>query len=149
MHGAVRWGTYWAAAVLAGLTLSVFAALRDYGPESAVRRFHQATLDGDEPGLQRVTKEEVRSTYVLRLRQELERLGREGARIRMGFVQKEMRVDRSTMAQIPSVIAEVRYYSPRGVQSIYWVLDHDPGGWVVNATETWNFPKRLSLQGSG
>lgn len=140
-----RWGAYGASAILSILTLAVFYALRDYGPESALRRFHQATIDQDLQALQRVCKEDVESPAVQRLLQHVSTLIRQGARIRMGFVHRENRQERvgGQTTTIPSVITEVRYYTAQGVQNIFWVLDHDPGGWVVNASETLSFPARL------
>lgn len=149
MVGAMeRWGSYVAAGILATLVLSVFGALRDYGPDSALRRFHQAAISGDDRALQSVTKQPVNSNAVQYLRDKLRALDYAGARIRMGEVRDETRIDTngSESVKVPSVITEVRYYVPGRIESIFWVVDHDPSGWVVNAYETVMFPvKRFGV----
>jgi len=147
-----RWGTYATAAVLAVVVLSVFGALRDYGPDSALRRFHQAAVSGDNKTLSRVSKQPIESDAVQYLRERLRRLDSAGARIRMGAVHSETRIDRvgTETVKVPSVVTEVRYYVPGHVESIYWVLDHDASGWLVNAYETAMFPaKRLGVGQAG
>ncbi len=147
-----RWGTYATAGVLTVVVLSVFGALRDYGPDSALRRFHQAAISGDDKTLRRVCKQPIESDVVLYLREKLRRLDFAGARIRMGVVHSETRIDTvgSDTVKVPSVVTEVRYYVPGRVESIYWVLDHDASGWLVNAYETAMFPsKRLGVGRAG
>lgn len=143
-----RLGPFIAAGTLSALVLGVFAVLRDYGPDSALRRFHQAAVSGDEQTLQRVCKQPVSSNAVGYLRAKLKSLDARGARIRMGAVHSETRVDTvgSTATKVPSVITEVRYYTPGRIETIYWVIDHEPSGWLVNAYETLMFPaKRLGV----
>ena len=141
-----------AAGILSTLVLSVFAALRDYGPDSALRRFHQAAISGDDRTFQRVSKQPIQSNAVALLREKLRLLDASGARIRMGVVHNETRIDSISgeSVKVPSVITEVRYYVPGRVESIYWVIDHDPSGWLVNAYETVMFPmKRLGVGARG
>lgn len=48
-----------ASGLLAAVTLTTFAVLRDYGPESAIRRFHEAIENGDARQLQAVSAQQV------------------------------------------------------------------------------------------
>lgn len=139
-------GAYLTAAILAGITLAVFGFLRDYGPESALLRFHQAAVANRTDALQRVCKDRVDSEAVAFLRARLDALNGQGAKIRMGLVHRETRIDsvNGQTAKVTSVVTEVRYYAAGRVENIFWVIDHEPGGWMVNAYETVLFPmKRL------
>jgi hypothetical protein len=49
------------AIVLAAVTFGVFFALQDYGPEGAVRRFHESIRREDSKALQEVLQEPVAS----------------------------------------------------------------------------------------
>ncbi|MDX2066454.1 MAG: hypothetical protein SFX74_11990 [Fimbriimonadaceae bacterium] len=55
------------ALVLATVTLGVFGALHDYGPEGAVRRFHEAIRRNDAKELQEVLQEPIASTEAQQL----------------------------------------------------------------------------------
>ncbi len=147
-----RWGAYITAGTLAAVVVTVFAALRDYGPDSALRRFHQAATGGDDGALQRVSKQRLDEDAMRYLRERLRRLDQAGARIAMGVVHAETRIDTidGQIVKVPSVVTEVRYYVPGRVESIYWVIDHEPSGWLVNAYETAMFPaKRLGVGRTG
>src|SRR5687767_14248067 len=56
------------AVILAAFTVGVFYILQNYGPESAVRRFHNAVAANDLDALARVIQEDVRSPAVRELR---------------------------------------------------------------------------------
>jgi hypothetical protein len=141
-------GAYIAAIALAALTLSVFGFLRDYGPESALLRFHQAAIANQTNALQRVCKDKADSEAVEILKSRLGALSAQGAKIRMGLVHRETRFDRvnGETVKVSSVVTEVRYYAPGRIENIFWVIDHEPAGWMVNAYETVLFPvKRLGV----
>lgn len=115
-----------ASALLSLLTLGVFFLLQDYGPESAVRRFHQAALADNDRELQRVTDQSIRSSSVKQLREFVSGLLTSGAKIQIG------RVERS-----PSqVLAEFRYYRRDGVYILIWYVKKTKSGWAVDAERT-------------
>jgi hypothetical protein len=143
-----RIGSYAAAGLVASLTLAVFYQLRDYGPESALRKFQMAAISGDREGLQRVCKQGASSQSVQILQNTLRQFNSTGARVRMGMLTRETRIDKvdGQDVRIRSVVAEVRYYMPGRVEAIHWVVDLGPAGWMVNAEETVMFPfKKLGV----
>jgi hypothetical protein len=62
------------AVVLAAFTLGVFYVLQNYGPESAVRRFHSAVAADDANALAAVTAQDVRSPEVRALILQVQRI---------------------------------------------------------------------------
>jgi len=137
-----------AAAVVATLTLGVFYQLREYGPESALRKFQMAAISGDREALQRVCKQDVAGQSTQILTRTLRQFNAAGARVRMGMLHRETRSDQvqGEAVNVRSVVAEVRYYMPGRVESIHWVVDLGPAGWTVNADETVLFPfKKLGV----
>ena len=57
LRAKVRPESWFAAAILAVLTITVFERLRDFGPASAVRRFHAAVYRGEIHEIEAVTVE--------------------------------------------------------------------------------------------
>lgn len=148
MMGGSRFGSFAAAATVAVLTLAVFYQLRDYGPESALRKFQMAAISGDRDALQRVCKQDATGQSVQILQTTLRQFNANGARVRMGMLNRETRIDvvQGESVKVRSVVAEVRYYMPGRVESIHWVVDLGPAGWLVNADETLLFPfKKLGV----
>lgn len=130
MKTGIRGADAWiACALLAVLTLAVFATLQYYGPESALRRFHVATLSGDLRELQRVTAEDVGSPVVLALREKVYLIAKAGGTFEIGQMGLEGR----------SVRAEVRYRVPRlGILVTVWLVEKpaSTNRWEINATHT-------------
>lgn len=56
-----------AAFTLAAVTLGVFAMLQNYGPESAVRRFHHGVVTNDPKEIEQVVTQSVNSSAVTEL----------------------------------------------------------------------------------
>lgn len=118
------------AAILLSLgVLSLFVRLQEYGPESAIRRFHQAVALGPkgDAQLQRVTVQKVESDDVRYLENavvEATAGGRNRFRI--------LRTDR-TPTQVRAVVA---YTRPVGPLYLVWVVDRVGRNWRVNATQT-------------
>lgn len=138
--------------MFATLTLAVFYQLRDYGPESALRKFQMSAIVNDPNALQRVSKDPISSREVQILQRTLRQFNSMGARVRMGMLTRETRTDvvAGVSVNVRSVVAEVRYYVPGRVESIHWVVDLGPGGWMVNAKETIMFPfKKLGVGRAG
>ncbi len=116
-----------AAGVLALAVGFVFATLRDYGPESAVRRFHRAVQVRDWNDLRRVTAQPLESPSVQRLAAEVARLtqGRHQHRL--------VRMDRSPVQAHAAVV----YSYPGGLREVrIWIVDLKDGTWKVDADKT-------------
>ena len=79
MKGPRQLGSYVAAALLTAITLATFAVFKDYGPESAVRRFHRAVARIDVAELERVSLQGVDSQATQLLANRLREFGSEGA----------------------------------------------------------------------
>ena len=127
MWGITRAGAI-ASVVLASVVLGVFVRLQEFGPESALRKFHQALVRGSWRDLQAVTEEDVRApgVQVLALRAaEDMRVG--GNRFRI------LRTERKP----DEVRAAVAYTMPDG-RTIYrvWVVDRVGRAWRVSAEKT-------------
>jgi hypothetical protein len=123
------------ALLLAALTGGVFWVLQDYGPESALRKFHRAAVN-------RNYRELVDTVSPNSYRQNLEDLAymvdtyaRRGARYQLKFVERRNK----------RVKAEVIYVHPnRQMQpSVFWIVEKLPGGWRVNVNDTVSFMRSL------
>lgn len=118
-----------AAAALAVITLSVFYVLQDYGPESAIRRFHHAVQVGDANELARVTEQSLQDPSTSELARWVNQMSRLGAHYRL------LRVDRE-----PSkVYAALEYVLPNGeTYPTVWIVDRTERGgtWRVDAQST-------------
>jgi hypothetical protein len=115
------------AILLAAITLAVFWILQDYGPESAIRRFHQAAITGDRDTLQGVSLHRIESPAVQELENDVRTLLRGGGAYRI------LRMDRGPRR----VSAEVVYGRPGSpvVIPMIWFVDKPEGhrSWRVNA----------------
>lgn len=123
-----RPSAYVAAALLAAVTLGVFYRLQDYGPESALRRFHSDVINKDTDDLQRVTIEPIESANAFNLERFVYGIMHAGARYEL------VRMDRSPDQVRAAVIYRVPN-SPKDVAMI-WVVERTPQGWRVNADKT-------------
>lgn len=120
------WG-YAAASVLATITLGVFYVLQDYGPESAIRRYHQAILKQDRLDLQRVSVQEIDSENSRLLAREV------GGFLAIGNYQL-VRMERT-----PGEVRAGVVYRPRGTQDVFpmiWIVEKKGGVWKVNVDKT-------------
>src|SRR5579871_1095936 len=95
-----------AAALLALLTISVFYVLQDYGPESAIRRFHQGIADNDAFAVQQVLSEPINDPKAQTLEFSVKRL--EDAHAEYQIV--------GLAAETNRVAAELLYVLPNGDQ---------------------------------
>ena len=129
-------------AVLAGLTLGIFYVLQDYGPESAIRRFHRAISSQpvNVQELAQVTQQEVGQGVVSQLVQTVLAIDPTAQRYQL------RRMDRSPR----QVRAEVAYLTPPGyVVVLPWVVRKTPGSesWRVDAVETLGWMQSYLTQG--
>jgi hypothetical protein len=122
------------AAILALVTLGIFFVLQHYGPESAVRRFHQGALNGNDRELALVTFQDLRDPNVVFLRRMVVDWVRTGGQVRIGRIER---------LNTRTAIAEVGYIYPRGIRVVHWAVERRPEGWVVNAEETVNRFRRF------
>lgn len=125
-------------ALMAGLTLSVFALLRSYGPESAIRQFHLAAVGGDAADLQRVTSQPIDQPAVQTLAGLVKDIARQNGSFQLGKVERSSRI----------VTATVQYEIPgRRPATTVWVVQKpgDETRWKVNAEETLIKMRRLGF----
>ncbi len=121
------------AIALALLTLTVFWVLRDYGPESAIRRFHDAVLSNDAQAVAQVTDDDFNDPSVQRLINNVIFLGQRGATYRILGMQRETR----------RVAAEVQYNLPDGKAGrTIWIVVKPRRTWKVEASETGQYFRR-------
>ncbi|HWD37236.1 MAG TPA: hypothetical protein VG944_00170 [Fimbriimonas sp.] len=117
---------YYAAAVLAAITLFVFFTLQDYGPGSAIRRFHDDVISQNYADLQRICREDINSLEVGMLAQMLNDLDERGAT--------------STIASEDRSAAEVDvlvlYRLQGGERPYIWVVKKNRGTWQIDPFET-------------
>lgn len=112
---------------LSVLTLSVFALSRDRGPESTVRRFHQALFEGDPIALLRtmVDGDKESGRY---LRREVGRALARGVQIQLGRVTTEGRL----------AYVDVIYVTPgnQTVGAYRFVVKQVDSRWLIDAGAT-------------
>jgi len=129
-----------AAFVLAAVTLGVFAVFHDYGPESAIRRFHLAVVNGDRAELQRVTEQPIDTPGPQALRRWVLQMHEAGAHYQL------LRVERHPRA----VYAAVVYSPPDGEPyGTVWIVRKDDAFWKVDAAATADLPGLGQPNGSG
>ena len=116
-----------AALVLALLTGGVFWVLQDYGPESALRKFHRASINHEWRDLGEVVMSGSYRQNVEVLANMVETYARLGARYQLQQVRR----------QNGKVLARVEYVFPNGRRDpVFWVVDKAKDGWRVNVNET-------------
>lgn len=115
------------AVTLAALVLFVFATLQNYGPESAVRRFHEAVLTRNVEELNEVVYVPFQRQDLDALVLSLQKLFAAGARIRLRDVERSPYM----------VHVSVLYHTPSGASgSGIWVARKTPAGWKVDVGST-------------
>jgi len=114
-----------AALALCTLVLGSFYTLRNYGPESTVRRFHFAVQKNDTETLRSLCTGEESAVYVLSTK--LKRLYADRAQISLGRVNDD---------DPNQVVAQFIYRTRGYVYTINWVVDHKQNGWKINPEAT-------------
>ncbi len=127
-----------AAGSVAAIILAIFFRFQEYGPESTLRKFHEAAARGDEQELGRLvdqTNPEVARALEIQVNEFL----RAGARYQL------VSMDRSP----GQVIANVRYVMPRRGYEIpmVWIVVQRGHVWRIDALKTLNYVRR-AMQGS-
>lgn len=133
------WKGWLAAFALAAVTLGVFATLHDYGPESAIRRFHVASVRGDLNELSRVTAQSPNSPSVLKLRQWVGTMHQLGAHYQL------LRIDRQTIDRDSSDALAALLYNTPGQENwgMVWIVSKRNSVWKVDADRTANLARNL------
>lgn len=125
---------YGSAVVLSFLTLAVFAYSKDQGPESAVRRYHQAVINRD---LEAVRKMETGDgQYGNELPRVVGQLTSESQSVSLGKVQKDGR--RAYVDVIYTLSGQ------RGIMALRFVVDKPEMKWRVQSDETVRLLSRMS-----
>jgi hypothetical protein len=118
-----------AAALLAVLTLSVFFLLQNYGPESTVRRYHEAVAKGDRVTQDQLIEETPDNPAAVQLSSLLTGI----RRVADGY--RPVNMDRKP----GSVLLEVAYIRGNGIMArLPWIVHKRPGWnrWRISATDT-------------
>lgn len=118
-----------AAALLSTIVFGVFFVLRNYGPESTVRRFHLAAAQNNWPVMRAVSVGE--DTSVVSLRSDLEAIFHDHASIGLGRVNDD---------DPNRVVAQFIYRTPDYTHTINWVVVHTRRGWLIDAGATVGYP---------
>jgi len=117
------------AALLSIVVGGSFFVLRNYGPESTVRRFHFAVLKNDAQTLRNISIGD--DTTVLALATKLRRLFSDRAQISLGRVNDD---------DPNHVLAQFIYRTRDYTYTINWALEHRRSGWMIDAETTLNGP---------
>ena len=118
-----KYGTAASAILLSVLTLAVFALSRDNGPESTVRRFHQAVASGDMIAVHKEMSDASRESGKA-LRQSVRNALAQGASVQLGKVYIDGRlayVDVMYVMNGNQVVAILRYVVKKS--DLRWQID--------------------------
>ena len=122
-----------AATLLACLTVGVFYQLQDYGPESAIRRFNELSLNDNDEGLKMVIAENAQVSSVVFLKQKLKEWYQYGATMQLAQME---RTDNEVRAAVLFTIPPQPDY-PLGTQwAMIWVVVRRGKSWLVDANKT-------------
>lgn len=128
--GTIKAGSVVAATTLSVLTLAVFFTLRNYGPQSAVRRFHQAVASRNPTEMSRYAEESPTNPELLEL----------GAFVYQNMLNVQPRViavqPGSNRAKV-LVVYQNRYAA---TQPVVFIVDQDAKthSWRVNCSATFS-----------
>lgn len=126
--------TYGSAFVLSFLTMAVFAYSKDQGPESAVRRYHQAVFSQDIEAVRRMETGE--GQYSKELPRLMTQLYGQSESMSLGKVQKDGR--RAYVDVIYTLSGQ------RGIMALRFVVDKPDLKWRVQSDETVRLLSRMS-----
>lgn len=125
-----------ASALLALLTLTVFYVLRDYGPESAIRKYNEAVINGDIVGLDQISTQPDSSPSGGWLHDQVRDFLAAGGRLHLD------RMERNPAQNID--VASVRYVFPnQQVRGFLFVVTKQDHLWKVSPQMTEQALQRL------
>lgn len=117
-----------AAAILAALTIAVFFALQNYGPESAVRRLHEAFLRKDRAAFAQLLDEPLDDPSVSGVILTLERIAPYADSYRLESMERKVNAAR---------LGVVYLRRSRIIAAAPWWVDRVGSRvWRINATKT-------------
>lgn len=125
----MRTSSILSAAILCVVVLGSFFVLRNYGPESTVRRFHFAVIKNDQATLREICL--GGDAAVFALSNKLKRLFADRAQISLGGVNDD---------DPNHVVAQFIYRTREYVYTINWAIEHKRKGWMIDAETTLNGP---------
>ena len=132
-----RLWAYGAGAALTFLVLYVFYRLQDYGPESAVRRFHVDVQRQDWRDLTRVTLEPLGSAEPQALMALVNQYVFRGASYKLLAMQRSPE----------QVRAVVEYSFPTGDKLLFpWIIEKTGRSWRVNTRKTVTLLREMNRQ---
>src|SRR2546423_11378130 len=115
------------ALVLAGLVLFVFGTLQNYGPESAVRRLHEAVLTRNQTEVDDVILQPSNPEEIARIEQVIWDALSQGAHIRL-----------FDLSRSPTkVMVKVIYHAGDRAGYQVWATQKTKDGWKVDIHRTW------------
>jgi hypothetical protein len=120
--------TYIAAGSLTALTLVTFFLLRNYGPDKAVWRFHDAALANDQLEIARVTMQSPTTLSV----QVLEAFVRDAQKGKIRVVTEHETTTEATF----SILYQLPQNPNRTLMLNWVVVNTEPAGWVIDASKT-------------
>lgn len=123
------------AACLTALTLAVFAYSKDTGPESSVRRLHQAAAAGNYQQFKAVVAASTPDETTKVLYASLRNLMAGSVDVRLGRVTTEGRTAYVDVAYLSSV--------PGRVSTVRWVVVKPDLRWRVDARATLTLAERM------
>jgi hypothetical protein len=119
-----------ASVLLSLLTLSVFYVLQDFGPESAIRKFNQAILDGDRNAEERASSQSLDGQEEQWLHTTVQRNLQAGGRLRL------WQLDRHVDHPPSYVVAHVDYVFSNGSLPFIFIVTYENHVWRVNPEAT-------------
>lgn len=115
------------AALLSLVTLFVFGSLRNYGPDSVVRKFHMAALERNWRAATPLVDPDFDSEPTAELWVNLNAiLGQYGASYDIQNVQRKPN----------EAVLVVRYQTPEGERRLIWVVTRKSGVWKIDTRRT-------------
>ncbi len=131
----------WTSAVLAALTLAVFAAAQSAGPESAVRHYLQALQKGGVAQTAPLINTNVNSPYNLWLINQSNQVLGAPLRVRG----KERSGNLVLVATDHEQVMQGVGRQERMVVTIFWVLVRRDGIWLIDPLRTYNYREQSSF----
>jgi hypothetical protein len=116
-----------ASVLLALLTISVFYVLQDYGPESAIRKYNEAVLNGDVFAIDQISAQSSDTDDGQWLKAQVQFFLSKGGRLRLDRLVRQPTAD---IAQVEYVFRE-----PPAI-GFFFVVTKDNHVWRVNPQAT-------------
>jgi hypothetical protein len=136
--GRFQFSSFLAAICLGATTMAVFSSLQNYGPESVLRRFHQA-LNPNQNGeldwnaIAQTVDQPTQSVAVQKLVSTVRQLLRNGPP-RIAGMQRELVQSRQPNLQVRELL--VYHDIDNSSFPIVWIIERQSGQWRINVQKT-------------